>query len=288
MSQYLNILAENNAPTLAEIRSGHYSGIDYSKDGRCLSVLWTVGDSSAKLAKSISSGDVDGSVVLYLEAGLFCPWMTKGCASKSGNSNGKSPCLRTSGRLGMPNSERAALRRTLFYIFEEEAFNAQAVIDFVDYCKSLVKEAGSLAEGKKLLVSVRLDGTSDIGKGWNPLRLRLEEAVRHLPVQVSFYEYTKNWSATLKVAAKDQPYSITLSRHENTTMDEVQKAVELGYCVAVVIDHKKDKPDTLWGIPTIDGDASDYRPNDKPGHIVLLSAKGNMKNDITGFVVRSW
>jgi hypothetical protein len=288
MSQYLNILAENNMPTVAEIRSGHFDGVEYSKNGRCTSVLWTVGDSSAKLAKSISSGDVDGSVVLYLEAGYFCPWMTRGCAAKSGNSKGKSPCLRTAGRLGMPTGQLAGLRRTLFYIHEEENFMNQAVADFVSYCKSLVAEAGTLAEGKKLLVSVRLDGTSDIGQQWNPLRRRLEEAVLGMPIQPSFYEYTKNWKATLKVAAKDQPYSITLSRHENTTMDEVQQAISLGYCVAVVIDHTKAKPDTLWGIPTIDGDLSDYRPNDKAGHIVLLHAKGNMKADTTGFVVRSW
>jgi hypothetical protein len=290
MSTYLNLLEENNRPTLAAIKAGYYNGVEYSKDGRCLSSIWTVGESSSKLAKSITNGDVDQSFVIYLESGLFCPWMTAGCASPKANTKGRSPCLRTSGQLGMKTAATAGLRKTLFYIFEEDAFIQQAVEDFRKEIVKLLKAHGlsMLNDQRKLLVSVRLDGTSDLGKQWQPLRDKLSSAIADLPVTIGFYEYTKNWIGTLKRPASEQPYHITLSRHENTTIEDISKAISLGYNVAVVVDHKQDKPTTLWGFDCIDGDASDYRPNDAKGKLVLLSAKGNMKWDTTGFVVRSW
>ena len=108
-------------------------------------------------------------------------------------------------------------------------------------------------------------------------------------LDVVFYDYTKVWSRYDRWLRVDRPanYYLTYSRSETTPLDRIRFVIAIGGTVAVPFRvRRKGALPTSWdGMPVIDGDASDYRPDDAPGSIVGLRAKGSSMRDQTGFVV---
>lgn len=86
-----------------------------------------------------------------------------------------------------------------------------------------------------------------------------------------FYDYTKNH---LKFVTKPLNYHLTLS-YTGKNWKECENVLSKSFNVAVVFNVKKGLllPTTFKGYPVIDGDRTDFRPNDPNGVIVGLRFK---------------
>jgi len=164
--------------------------------------------------------------------------------------------------------QAARKRKTRDYHRDRAAFLGELRADIVALCAKAHREQKTPA--------VRINGTSDLPA----LALQLASEFPSL----QFYDYTKHAKAWLRQRAN---YHVTFSRTEENAR-ECQAALERGVNVAIVFAVKKKHPlpATWGGYPVVDGDLSDLRFLDPPGHIVGVRAKGSAKHDRTGFVVR--
>jgi hypothetical protein len=64
--------------------------------------------------------------------------------------------------------------------------------------------------------------------------------------------------------------------NRDRTPDSIRPILELGGRAAVVLAHGEPWP-TAAPFPIVDGDAHDLRPNDPPGTVAILRAKGPAK-----------
>lgn len=174
------------------------------------------------------------------------------------------------------HSQVAQVRRTRYLMRDPGGF-----------LRTLDREIRSLHRAsirRGMDTAIRLDGTSDIwlaGRTWiaasNP--------------GCNFYDYTKDnpMRRTGNHARAHLTYSVSESRKSWQIGAEYMRS---GGCAAVVVDREThatamDSGD-FRGFPVLDGDASDLRYLDTPGHAVLLKAKGKPAiEDRTGFVYRS-
>ena len=218
------------------------------------------GESNPKTAKSADYG--------YLTGGLhLAPHISSGfqvCASASpGCSSEESGCLFYQGRGRMTMVQQARIRKTRLYFERREEFLADLVKDIASIERRAVKN--------NLKPCVRLNVLSDI-------RWERHGIMEQFP-SVTFYDYTKHKNR--KRLPKN--YSLTFSRSEVTTNEDVDQAINNGMNVAVVF---KDRLPLYWNnIPVIDGTTHDLRFLDPKSCIVGLVAKGTAKKDKTGFVV---
>ena len=112
-----------------------------------------------------------------------------------------------------------------------------------------------------------------------------------------FYDYTKH---TAKARA-DRPdnYHLTFSVSERAnSLDMAREWLDAGANAAIVVAGQSSKiadakraaarliQSGFMGYPCIDGDETDIRFDDPPGHWVVLYAKGAALHDRTGFVHR--
>jgi hypothetical protein len=130
--------------------------------------------------------------------------------------------------------------------------------------------------------AVRLNGTSDIDHLDLLKRYTGIDFLSKKYKNVKFYDYTKNINIIKKYAGSN--YHLTFSKSETNDI-QVKQALELGANVAAVFSHTL--PDTYLGYPVVDGDLTDYRPEDGNGVIVGLVAKGPAKKDKSGFVIQN-
>jgi len=220
-----------------------------------------------KTSKSQAVGWLTG--VLYVTPaaldgyGTVCHLATDGCSAA---------CLATAGRGRMSNVAAARLRRRMLWHDERQWF--------LDTLHKNITQLQRKAARKGLRPLVRLNGTSDIL--WE--RVAPELFQQHKEIQ--FYDYTKIPKRGAKHPLPGN-YRLTFSRSESNwgwCVGELQR----GGNVAVVFDTPKaGLLPSLWeGFPVIDGDASDVRHLDPPGHVVGLRAKGSARHDRSGFVVR--
>lgn len=247
-------------------------------------------NSDAKTSKGLKRGYMTG--ILYLAPATeaseaaqmpvnLCPFATEGCAKA---------CLYTAGRGRMDSVQTARINKTLRYLNDREAFRR----DLNFSVGALIRKAER--EGK--IPVVRLNGTSDLP--WEKYRVpvdaetlepltntkadlsRPQKTMLLMDVwgDVQFYDYTKNPHR----AAKDLPtnYHLTFSLAESNRED-AERALSNGLNVAAVF-RSKPFPSRFMDRPVIDGDETDLRFLDPSGVIVGLSAKGEAKNDTTGFV----
>lgn len=215
--------------------------------------LLTVG-ADAKTVKGEKYGYLTG--ILYLKPStLLCPACSEGC---------RKSCLFSAGRGRMSSTIGARMRRTGIWHNQKELFKRWLDEDV----GALVKEAGR----KGLRPCVRLNGTSDIN-----VEYEFKELLEKYNT-VQFYDYTKVWGRTPKF----ENYYLVYSRSENTSLEDIDKKIKMGYNVAVVF---KEIPETWEGWEVIKGDDSDLRFLDPQGVIVGLTAKGKAKHDSTGFVI---
>jgi len=217
---------------------------------------------SLKTEKSVSIGVL--AKVLFLTPGVFCSHATQGCLAA---------CLgHSSGRMQMPTHALARDRRTALYIEHQQLFMQMLTIEL-----SLFEQD---ARRLGLVPAVRLNGSSDIP--WERLH---PEVFQKFP-NIQFFDYTKvpaRMNRFLKDAAWPRNYHLTFSAQPNNHQ-EARRVLEHGGTVAIVF--WPELPQSHWGIPVIDGDKHDARFLDQAGTIVGLKAKGQAKNDRTGFTVR--
>lgn len=271
----MTFASEAQSAILASLKASGVDPFKYSKSGKrsCKSGLWSA---SAKTLKSEESGDADLALVLYFKAGAFCPFMSQGCYAA---------CLgEHAGRMVMQGCQRAQVNRSLYYLIDRNSF----MVDLAMQAALKIRNRANKI-GRKPRVTIRLNGTSDL-QGLRTMRQFIIDTliVCKIDADIVFYEYSKNWSLIDSTNAK-RGYHLTLSRCETTTDDQVRTAVANGINVAVVFDTKRGQPlpTTYLGLPVIDGDLSDDRTRDPKGVIVGLRAKGRMRKDATGMVVKA-
>lgn len=233
--------------------------------------LLTIGN-DAKTVKGKKVGVLTG--ILYLAPANIstfqvCPKASDGC---------KAACLYSAGRGKFNNVQTARINKTLWFFQERETFMERLVKNI----ESLVRKAAK----QDLIPAVRLNGTSDIV--WEKFKV-IRDGVEYRNIMVAFpdiqfYDYTKIIGRKSAIALPN--YHLTFSLAENNDSDALT-AINQGYNVAVVLRVKRSdvKPSEWSGFPVIDGDETDVRFFDeKGGHIVALTAKGDALKDTSGFV----
>ena len=188
------------------------------------------------------------------------------------------PCLNTAGRGRFDNTQKARIRKTLMFHQYRDEFNTLLV--------SEMWRAIRKARRMGLTLVVRLNGTSDIP--WENEHIGYGLTIFERFPRTQFYDYTK---APTRHKLPDN-YHLTFSY---SGVDSFKPIVakwdskRVNQNMAVVFDKRPDfitYPDSIFATTVIDGDENDLRFLDKRDVIVGLTAKGNAKNDTTGFVVR--
>jgi hypothetical protein len=216
-------------------------------------------NSSAKIAKGEKLG-IDTYVIYLAPFNLsgyqVCPKATKECVSS---------CLNHSGRVRLDKKniiETARINRTVLF-FQDRELSLQIIA--VEIERAYNK---AIAKGHKF--AVRLNGTSDI----SPAIFKIgEKTLFELFPQVQFYDYTKvpnRW----KLVEKYPNYHITFS-YSGENWNDCKEYLDKGCNVAAVFNVCKGQalPTSWQGYKVVDGDISDYRPDDERGVIVGLRFK---------------
>jgi hypothetical protein len=229
-----------------------FTTIANAKTQTGLSYLGSI-NSSAKIVKN---GKVSNQMtyILYLAPANtsgynVCPNATNEC---------KLGCLNTSGRvkLDVKNNILNARDKKTKLFFEHNEF-------FMSWLEAEILAAQNKALKAGYGFSVRLNGTSDIH--WQ------ETGIFAKFPNVHFYDYTKN---PIKFNHIAENYHLTFS-YTGYNWSICERLLKQGYNVAVVfnIDKKTDFPKEFNGFEVINGDLTDYRPDDKKGVIVGLRWK---------------
>jgi hypothetical protein len=207
------------------------------------------------------------SFILYLapanESGIVnvCPFASDGC---------KSACLYKAGRGKFSNVQISRINRTKFWAADRQLFYTKLGNELLMIAATYKKAA------------VRLNGTSDIDHLDLLKRYTGIDFLAKKYKNIKFYDYTKNINIVKKYAGTS--YHLTFSKSETNDI-QVQQALELGANVAAVFSHTL--PATYLGYHVVDGDLTDYRPEDGKNVIVGLIAKGPAKKDKSGFVIQN-
>ena len=195
----------------------------------------------------------------------------------------------------MSGKDASRKDKTRAYFKHREAFMAVLFFE-IDALRRKAHKLGMEA-------AIRLNATSDLP--WEVRTVSIEFPERVMPQtfnlmdwfhDVQFYDYTKVTKRAIAFAEGRMPanYHLTFSKTEDN-MDDVRKVMAAGGNVAVVFAGAKSLPEValIWAKhnPTsfpvfIDGDETDYRPKDPAGVIVALKAKGDARQDTSGFTLR--
>lgn len=232
---------------------------------------------NAKASKAVAMGYLNA--IHYMApastagVGNLCPKATTGCTNI---------CL------GLYSGHAAIIKRgeTTNSVRDSRIAKAQNFMrdrpTYIRHVAKAILQVQREAQRSNLTPVIRLDGSTDIG--WENITItwgsgvkqRLMDAFSHM----QFMDYTKNFSRLLRPLPAN--YHLTFSRSESNEK-ECLEALRLGFNVAAVF---RNKPETYWGYPVIDGDAHDLRFLDPKGVIVGLSPKGaKAKADTSGFVI---
>ncbi len=236
-----------------------------------LSYLGNV-DVSAKLAKN-SKYSGKYTYCMYLAPAELsgyntCPMATKECIAG---------CLNTSGRVKMDVENKivgSRIKKTKLY-FEQRDF-------FMNWLIAEISAHKAKAEKQNMFFSVRLNGTSDIN--WNTCKVNGKTVFELFP-DVQFYDYTK---IAKKFDAIAPNYHLTFS-YTGYNWETCKSLLAKGFNVAVVFNVKKNQelPTMFNGFPVIDGDLTDYRPDDPKGSIVGLRWKEIANKATNAFIKNS-
>lgn len=215
----------------------------------------------AKTKKGEKFGYLTG--VLYMAPNSIggpnvCPMASPGCIES---------CLYSAGRGRFNNVQQARINRKLLYFDDRSYFYTKLRYEI----ETLIRDARQ----QDKLPALRLNGTSDL------LPDGYLQIMRDYP-DVLFYDYTKVFNRLYKKLPDN--YHLTFSKSENNG-DLCIKALHDGHNVAAVF-AAKDLPKFWHSFPVIDGDKSDTRFLDDKGVVVGLRAKGDARNDTSGFVIR--
>lgn len=234
-----------------------FKNITDAKKQTGLSYLGSI-NSSAKILKNQRISN-QYTYILYLSPATtsgynVCPYSTEEC---------KQGCLATSGRAGIGENnkiQKARLQKTkLFY--EEEQFFMEWLIKEIEYFQKKASRDG-------FNFSVRLNGTSDID--WQKVYYLGKNIFEIFP-NVQFYDYTKNHN---KFKCLPSNYHLTYS-YTGYNWYKCLEILRSKHNVAMIFNLKKKEklPTNYQGYTIVDGDITDYRPNDGNGVIVGLRWK---------------
>tara|TARA_R100000995_G_C3467446_1_gene116482 strand:- start:22 stop:732 length:711 start_codon:yes stop_codon:yes gene_type:complete len=230
-------------------------------------------NNDAKTIKGVKRGVMTG--ILYLAPHKIsgynmCAKASNGCAES---------CLYTAGRGKMSNVQHARIRKTKYFMEHRKLFMHELRLD--------IKKLIAKASRKDMLVAIRLNGTSDFP--WETTGIMDE-----FP-DVNFYDYTKIPKRAYLYGKNQLPknYHLTFSRSENNMKDcwmALSNGCNVSFVFKNVPKHYIWGPRTAWDhVPikyeVIDGDQDDLRFLDKKYVIVGLKAKGEARNDTSGFVI---
>jgi hypothetical protein len=193
----------------------------------------------------------------------ICPNASEGC---------EKACLFTAGRGAFDSVKNARIRKTEFLLSDRKGFYTQLAKEILNKVKYYKRR------GEK--IAFRLNGTSDLDHV-KALKVFSGLNIADLKEDAIFYDYTK-------VIHRVQKYANHPNYHLTFSLDERKQSkmnamisLSVGTSVAVVFN---ELPSVFLGAKVINGDKSDFRPNDPKGVIVGLVAKGQAKKDTSGFV----
>jgi len=203
----------------------------------------------------------------------MCPGASAGCIAS---------CLgHSSGHMTMDTQRRARIARTMFFQLYPDRFLAQ-------YNDEIEKHARR-AQRADMIPAYRGNGSTDIR--WE------KYGIPQAHPEKQFYDYTKHTAKAR--ASRPDNYHLTFSVSERAnSLDMARDWLDAGANAAIVVagqsskiaDAKRAASDLIqsgfMGYPCIDGDETDIRFDDPPGHWVVLYAKGAALHDRTGFVHR--
>lgn len=225
-------------------------------------------DASAKVIKGNKRGFK--TAVLYLAPHTLsgrnmCPMAALAkCAA---------PCLNTAGRGAFAINQISRLRKTLFLQqYEQEA---------IALIKHEIAMYRARVERQGYTLLVRLNGTSD--RRWE------NDGIIEAFPGVQFYDYTK--LANRRVSHLPN-YDLTFSYSGAPAYQRwVRVAVDNGMRIAAVfrsraiVERMIAGKETFLSLPIVDGDDTDIRHLDPQRCVVALYAKGQARDDTSGFVV---
>ncbi len=225
-------------------------------------------DNSSKIIKNRKVGQ--STYILYLAPAELsgynvCPMSTPEC---------RMGCLNTSGRAKMDdNILKARIKRTRVFYQNREYFMQWLVAEISAHFK--------LAINKGFGFSVRLNGTSDIQ--WENIKLHGKTIFEYFPT-VQFYDYTKIYNRFKKDLPEN--YHLTYS-YTGRNLFESLALLKQGHNVAVVfnVQNENDLPEKWHGYKVLNGDLTDYRPNDLKGSVIGLKWK-NIKDKVANEYVK--
>ena len=260
-------------------REALYDRLMTTDSGRARALFGT----SVKTEKGEKRGVA--TIVLYMAASLMsginlCAWASEGCAKA---------CLgHTTGRLKMSTAQRAQLLKALAWHVSKRCFLRQMDREIRAHVAKCEKEG--------YVPAVRGNGSTDI------LWERYGVPQRH--PKAEFYDYTKAPYRARRAVDSIPNYHLTFSVSERQkSVEEALKYLQAGGNAALVVASERSDGKHLLrdakavaveivrsgfrGFPAIDGDETDIRFDDPPGHWVVLYAKGAQAlRDESGFVQR--
>lgn len=184
----------------------------------------------------------------------LCPHSTPGC---------RGLCINVSGNGYYPKIQSSRILKTQFLVDHPS--------EFLTLLSDEIGSAKALADKADVKLAVRLNVFSDVP--W-------EKAVPWLFTthsDVVFYDYTKDASRLDDVLPDN--YSLTISASERMKDSEIAVHLKQKRNVAIVADLIDKKVPDLWNdYPVINGDLTDYRPNDELGSVVFLKPKGRARS----------
>jgi hypothetical protein len=219
---------------------------------------------NAKTIKSDMGGEYTTGIMYLaphkLSGQNFCASASPGCISA---------CLYTAGRGAMKNVQEARLKKSKLFIEDRKNFFIILQED-INKLNKLCKKNGTYP-------AIRLNGTSDLQ--WE----QISDIIKDNP-DIQFYDYTKHYKRMLKYIEGELPvnYHLTFSRSESNWKKCLDVLAAGGNVTAVFRDKLPTKFENYF---VIDGDTHDLRFLDRQNVIVGLKAKGQGKNDRSGFVI---
>lgn len=191
----------------------------------------------------------------------LCPHASSGCAEA---------CLFTAGRGRMKSIQEARINKTEFFLSDRRKFLLTL--------KEEITKVKKKHEKRNEKFCIRLNGTSDVP--WENIIFTNSKNIFETFPDVQFYDYTKTVKRVLNNKYKN--YHLTFSKSESND-DEVKQILKSNNNVAIVFN---DLPSYYMERKVVNGDEDDLRFLDPQGVIVGLKAKGDAKNDTTGFVIK--
>lgn len=175
-------------------------------------------------------------------------------------------CLATSGRAaidifsGLTRISDARIKKTKLFHEDQQFFMQWLIAEIISNKRK--------AEKQGLFFSVRLNCTSDID--WANVKVGGLNIFEIFP-DIQFYDYTKQLTKLFNPIAN---YHLTLS-YTGYKREIFKSMLKQGNNIAVVfnVKHETDLPTMFMGFPVVNGDYSDFRPNDGKGVVVGLKWK---------------